>query len=102
MDLIEPGRAAHSARRVWRFALKVQQFTGRYYEVAGGYDLLSLSPSLALNEVGGDPPRRRYPSMRFPRHDADAAEEWPHGMTGRLQRARHQAARGRGPDYWRW
>ncbi len=56
MDLIKPGRALHSAPRVRRFALKVQQFTGplmaKSLEDTAFYRYHRL---LALNEVGGDP-----------------------------------------------
>src|ERR1700694_4756549 len=56
MDLIQPGGPAHSAPRVRRFALKVQQFTGpvmaKSLEDTAFYRYHRL---LALNEVGGDP-----------------------------------------------
>ena len=56
MDLIKPGRGRHSAPRVRRFALKVQQFTGplmaKSLEDTAFYRIHRL---LALNEVGGDP-----------------------------------------------
>ena len=56
MDLIQPGGPAHSAPRVRRFALKVQQFTGpvmaKSLEDTTFYRYHRL---LALNEVGGDP-----------------------------------------------
>src|SRR6201987_2033624 len=56
MDLAGPGRAPHSAPRVRRFALKVQQFTGplmaKSLEDTAFYRYHRL---LALNEVGGDP-----------------------------------------------
>src|SRR3982751_3420931 len=56
MDLVQPGRASHSAPRVRRFALKVQQFTGpmmaKSLEDTTFYRYHRL---LALNEVGGDP-----------------------------------------------
>src|SRR6266403_714657 len=56
MDLIKPGRPPHSAPRVRRFALKVQQFTGpmmaKSLEDTAFYRYYRL---LALNEVGGDP-----------------------------------------------
>ena len=59
MDLIKPGRALHSAPRVRRFALKVQQFTGpvmaKSLEDTAFYRYHRL---LALNEVGGDPAAR--------------------------------------------
>src|SRR3954453_17363560 len=52
-DLIKPGRRAHSAPRVRRFALKVQQFTGplmaKSLEDTAFYRFHRL---LALNEVG--------------------------------------------------
>ncbi len=56
MDLIKPGGPVHSAPRVRRFALKVQQFTGpmmaKSLEDTAFYRYHRL---LALNEVGGDP-----------------------------------------------
>ena len=56
MDLIKPGRATHSAPRVRRFALKLQQFTGpvmaKSLEDTAFYRYHRL---LALNEVGGEP-----------------------------------------------
>ncbi len=56
MDLFEAGRPPHSAPRVRRFALKVQQFTGpmmaKSLEDTTFYRYHRL---LALNEVGGDP-----------------------------------------------
>ena len=59
MDLIKPGRPPHSAPRVRRFALKVQQFTGpmmaKSLEDTTFYRYHRL---LALNEVGGDPVRQ--------------------------------------------
>ncbi len=69
MDLIKPGRAPHSAPRVRRFALKVQQFTGpmmaKSLEDTAFYRYHRL---LALNEVGGDPVRQgAFRSMRFTR-----------------------------------
>ena len=94
MDLIKPGRAAHSAPRVRRFALKVQQFTGpmmaKSLEDTTFYRYHRL---LALNEVGGDPAAKAlsvdalHAMMRTraegmaPRHDRDCD-------------ARHQARRG--------
>src|SRR6185312_713251 len=54
MDLLKPGRPPHSAPRVRRFALKVQQFTGpmmaKSLEDTTFYRYHRL---LALNEVGG-------------------------------------------------
>ena len=69
MDLIKPGRALHSAPRVRRFALKVQQFTGplmaKSLEDTAFYRYHRL---LALNEVGGDPVgQAHFPSMPFTR-----------------------------------
>ncbi|SHK09231.1 maltooligosyl trehalose synthase [Bradyrhizobium lablabi] len=82
MDLIKPGRAAHSAPRVRRFALKLQQFTGpvmaKSLEDTAFYRYHRL---LAFNEVGGDPSAGALPVDAF--HDAmkARARDWPHGMT---------------------
>jgi len=82
MDLIKPGGAAHSAPRVRRFALKVQQFTGpvmaKSLEDTTFYRYHRL---LAFNEVGGDPAAKALAVEAF--HDAMKlrAREWPHGMT---------------------
>ena len=73
MDLIKPGRPPHSAPRVRRFALKVQQFTGpmmaKSLEDTTFYRYHRL---LALNEVGGDPAAKALSVDAFPRHDAGA------------------------------
>src|SRR6202171_6542658 len=67
MDLIRPGRAGHSAARVRRFALKVQQFTGpmmaKSLEDTAFYRYHRL---LALNEVGGDPSTQAISVDAFP------------------------------------
>jgi (1->4)-alpha-D-glucan 1-alpha-D-glucosylmutase len=82
MDLIKPGRAAHSASRVRRFALKLQQFTGpvmaKSLEDTAFYRYHRL---LAFNEVGGDPSARALSVDAF--HEAMKARvrRWPHGMT---------------------
>ena len=92
MDLIKPGRAAHSAPRVRRFALKVQQFTGplmaKSLEDTAFYRYHRL---LALNEVGGDPAAKALSVDAF--HDAmqARAKQWPHGMTAT---ATHDTKRG--------
>ena len=92
MDLIKPGRASHSAPRVRRFALKLQQFTGpmmaKSLEDTTFYRYHRL---LALNEVGGDPAAAALPVEAF--HDAMKlrAAEWPHGMTAT---ATHDTKRG--------
>ena len=92
MDLITPGRASHSAPRVRRFALKVQQFTGpmmaKSLEDTTFYRYHRL---LALNEVGGDPAATALPVDGF--HDAMKlrAKQWPHGMTAT---ATHDTKRG--------
>jgi (1->4)-alpha-D-glucan 1-alpha-D-glucosylmutase len=92
MDLIKPGRAAHSASRVRRFALKVQQFTGpvmaKSLEDTTFYRYHRL---LALNEVGGDPSAEGLTIDAF--HDTmkTRAKEWPHGMTAT---ATHDTKRG--------
>jgi (1->4)-alpha-D-glucan 1-alpha-D-glucosylmutase len=92
MDLIKPGGPAHSAARVRRFALKVQQFTGpmmaKSLEDTAFYRYHRL---LAFNEVGGDPAAPALSVDAF--HDAMKirASEWPHGMTAT---ATHDTKRG--------
>ena len=73
LDLIKPGRAAHSKPRVRRFALKLQQFTGptmaKSLEDTAFYRYHRL---LALNEVGGDPAAKAMALDAFPRNHARA------------------------------
>jgi (1->4)-alpha-D-glucan 1-alpha-D-glucosylmutase len=92
MDLLKPGRAAHSAPRVRRFALKVQQFTGpmmaKSLEDTAFYRYHRL---LALNEVGGDPSVRALSVDAFHEAIKVRAREWPHGMTAT---ATHDTKRG--------
>lgn len=92
MDLLKPGRAVHSAPRVRRFALKVQQFTGplmaKSLEDTAFYRYHRL---LALNEVGGDPAATALPLPEFHAMMATRAREWPHGMTAS---ATHDTKRG--------
>jgi (1->4)-alpha-D-glucan 1-alpha-D-glucosylmutase len=92
MDLVKPGRAAHSAPRVRRFALKVQQFTGpmmaKSLEDTTFYRYHRL---LALNEVGGDPAARALAVDAFHQMMQTRAREWPHGMTAT---ATHDTKRG--------
>jgi (1->4)-alpha-D-glucan 1-alpha-D-glucosylmutase len=92
MDLIKPGRAAHSAPRVRRFALKVQQFTGpmmaKSLEDTAFYRYYRL---LALNEVGGDPAARALSVDAFHEAMKIRVGEWPHGMTST---ATHDTKRG--------
>jgi (1->4)-alpha-D-glucan 1-alpha-D-glucosylmutase len=92
LDLLEPGRPAHSKPRVRRFALKVQQFTGpamaKSLEDTAFYRYHRL---LALNEVGGDPSARALPVAEFHTMMKQRAREWPHGMTAT---ATHDTKRG--------
>ena len=92
MDLIKPGRPPHSAPRVRRFALKVQQFTGplmaKSLEDTAFYRYHRL---LALNEVGGDPSARALSIEAFHEAMKIRAEQWPHGMTAT---ATHDTKRG--------
>ncbi len=92
MDLIRPGGPAHSAPRVRRFALKVQQFTGpmmaKSLEDTTFYRYHRL---LALNEVGGDPAARALPVGTFHEAMTTRAVEWPHGITAT---ATHDTKRG--------
>ncbi|MFL6789780.1 MAG: malto-oligosyltrehalose synthase, partial [Bradyrhizobium sp.] len=92
MDLIRPGRATHSAPRVRRFALKVQQFTGpmmaKSLEDTTFYRYHRL---LALNEVGGDPAAKALSIDSFHAMMRTRAREWPHGLTAT---ATHDTKRG--------
>jgi (1->4)-alpha-D-glucan 1-alpha-D-glucosylmutase len=92
MDLIKPGRALHSAPRVRRFALKVQQFTGpvmaKSLEDTAFYRYHRL---LALNEVGGDPSANALSVDAFHAAMKIRGQEWPHGMTAT---ATHDTKRG--------
>jgi len=92
MDLVKPGRAHHSAPRVRRFALKVQQFTGpmmaKSLEDTTFYRYHRL---LAFNEVGGDPAARALTVDAFHEMMRTRAGEWPHGMTAT---ATHDTKRG--------
>jgi len=92
MDLIEPGRATHSAPRVRRFALKLQQFTGpmmaKSLEDTTFYRYHRL---LALNEVGGDPAAKALSIEAFHHAMTIRAREWPQGMTAT---ATHDTKRG--------
>ena len=82
MDLIGPGRETHSAPRVRRFALKLQQFTGpvmaKSLEDTAFYRYCRL---LALNEVGGEPSADALSIEAFHEAMISRAKEWPHGMT---------------------
>ena len=92
MDLIRPGGPAHSAPRVRRFALKVQQFTGpvmaKSLEDTAFYRYHRL---LALNEVGGDAAAQALPTEAFHEMMRTRAREWPQGMTAT---ATHDTKRG--------
>ncbi|MGH6777017.1 MAG: malto-oligosyltrehalose synthase [Bradyrhizobium sp.] len=92
MDLIGPGRPPHSAMRVRRFALKLQQFTGpvmaKSLEDTAFYRYHRL---LALNEVGGNPASRGLAVGAFHAMMTRRAERWPHGMTAT---ATHDTKRG--------
>ncbi|HMM87681.1 malto-oligosyltrehalose synthase [Bradyrhizobium sp.] len=91
MDLIKSG-THHSAPRVRRFALKVQQFTGpmmaKSLEDTTFYRYHRL---LALNEVGGDPAAQALSVGDFQQMMQARAREWPHGMTAT---ATHDTKRG--------
>jgi (1->4)-alpha-D-glucan 1-alpha-D-glucosylmutase len=92
MDLIKPGRTHHSAPRVRRFALKVQQFTGpmmaKSLEDTTFYRYHRL---LAFNEVGGDPAAKALSVDKFHLMMQARASKWPHGMTAT---ATHDTKRG--------
>jgi (1->4)-alpha-D-glucan 1-alpha-D-glucosylmutase len=92
MDLAKPGGALHSAPRVRRFALKVQQFTGpvmaKSLEDTAFYRMHRL---LALNEVGGEPSASALPLNGFHQRMAARARDWPQAMTAT---ATHDTKRG--------
>lgn len=91
LDLIAAERG-HSAARVRRFALKVQQLTGPM--MAKSFEdtaLYRYAPLLALNEVGGHPHKPGLDIDEFHRRMAARANEWPHGMTAT---ATHDTKRG--------
>ncbi|WP_407178716.1 malto-oligosyltrehalose synthase [Bradyrhizobium sp. STM 3562] len=92
MDLLKPGRPAHSALRVRRFALKLQQFTGpvmaKSLEDTGFYRYHRL---LALNEVGGNPASNGLSIPAFHAMMSARNDQWPHGMTAT---ATHDTKRG--------
>jgi (1->4)-alpha-D-glucan 1-alpha-D-glucosylmutase len=93
MDLVKPERGtAHSAPRVRRFAMKVQQFTGplmaKSLEDTAFY---RYHRQLAFNEVGGNPAAGALPVAVFHAAMQERAKEWPHGMTAT---ATHDTKRG--------
>jgi (1->4)-alpha-D-glucan 1-alpha-D-glucosylmutase len=92
MDLAKPGPALHSATRVRRFALKVQQFTGplmaKSLEDTTFYRSHRL---LALNEVGGEPSAAALSPPAFHAMMQTRAQNWPHAMT---TTATHDTKRG--------
>jgi (1->4)-alpha-D-glucan 1-alpha-D-glucosylmutase len=92
MDLIKRSGATHSAPRIRRFALKVQQFTGplmaKSLEDTAFYRYHRL---LALNEVGGDPAAKGLSVAAFHAAMQARAKAWPHGMTAT---ATHDTKRG--------
>jgi (1->4)-alpha-D-glucan 1-alpha-D-glucosylmutase len=92
MDLARPGPALHSAPRIRRFALKVQQFTGplmaKSLEDTAFYRTHRL---LALNEVGGEPSASALPAGAFHDRMKARARDWPHAMT---TTATHDTKRG--------
>src|ERR1700733_8985860 len=92
MDLAKPGSALHSASRVRRFALKVQQFTGplmaKSLEDTNFYRVHRL---LALNEVGGEPSASALSPTAFHQMMQTRSHDWPNAMT---TTATHDTKRG--------
>ena len=92
LDLLAPGRPAHSRSRVRRFAFKVQQFTGptmaKSLEDTAFYRYHRL---LAFNEVGGDPAAAAIDVETFHHLMDERARRWPHGLTAT---ATHDTKRG--------
>jgi len=92
MDLTMAKTSTHSAPRVRRFGLKVQQFTGpmmaKSLEDTAFYRYPRL---LALNEVGGDPAAGGVSVASFHELMRTRVRDWPHGMTAT---ATHDTKRG--------
>src|SRR6202022_909668 len=82
MDLIRPSGPSHSAARVRRFALKVQQFTGpmmaKSLEDTAFYRYHRL---LALNEVGGHPAAGALSVADFHKRRGERAAHFSRGLT---------------------
>jgi (1->4)-alpha-D-glucan 1-alpha-D-glucosylmutase len=93
MDLVKPERGtAHSASRVRRFAMKVQQFTGPLMAKSlEDTTFYRYHRQLALNEVGGDPGSGGLSVAAFHMKMQARAKQWPHGMT---TTATHDTKRG--------
>jgi (1->4)-alpha-D-glucan 1-alpha-D-glucosylmutase len=92
LDLIARGESCHSAARVRRFALKVQQFTGpmmaKSLEDTAFYRYHRL---IALNEVGGSPAAGAITVADFHARMKDRGARAPHGLTAT---ATHDTKRG--------
>jgi (1->4)-alpha-D-glucan 1-alpha-D-glucosylmutase len=92
LDLIARGGNCHSAARVRRFALKVQQFTGpmmaKSLEDTAFYRYHRL---IALNEVGGSPAAGAISVADFHARMKSRAARAPHGLTAT---ATHDTKRG--------
>jgi (1->4)-alpha-D-glucan 1-alpha-D-glucosylmutase len=92
LDLIADGRGCHSAARVRRFALKMQQFTGpmmaKSLEDTAFYRYHRL---IALNEVGGNPAASPLPVAGFHALMRRRKAQTPHGLT---TTATHDTKRG--------
>ena len=92
LDLLLPGRTAHSPARVRRFVSKLQQFTGplmaKSLEDTAFYRFPLL---LALNEVGGNPAASPVSPADFHHRMSARAQAWPRGMTST---ATHDTKRG--------
>jgi (1->4)-alpha-D-glucan 1-alpha-D-glucosylmutase len=93
MDIVKQGRGtAHSAPRVRRFALKVQQFTGPLMAKSlEDTALYRYHRQLAVNEVGGNPAAGALSVSTFHGKMRERAKQWPHGMTAT---ATHDTKRG--------
>ena len=92
MDLIKPGRPPHSAPRVRRFALKVQQFTGPMMAKSlEDTDVLSLPPPARAQRGRRRSGGQALSVAAFHDMMQARAREWPHGMTAT---ATHDTKRG--------
>jgi (1->4)-alpha-D-glucan 1-alpha-D-glucosylmutase len=92
LDLIAPGRRAHSSRRARQFVGKLQQFTGpmmaKSLEDTAFYRYHAV---LAFTEVGGRPDAPALSTDAFHTRMASRAAAVPHGLTAT---ATHDTKRG--------
>ena len=82
-DLVAESRSGFSRQSVFRFAMRVQQYSGPV--MAKGLEdtaFYRYNRFVALNEVGGHPDHFGVTLAGFHRANAQRAERWPHTMLG--------------------